>query len=274
MDNDMTSLLRRIVFTLAATCGIATSASASTFSVDYTDLWYIPAESGWGLNLIQQNNVIFATLFVYGSDSTPRWYVASDLESANGTGFSGVLYRTSGPYFGNPWTGGNASVPAGSMSLTFNTTNSATLTYTADGVTVTKQIQRQTWKGENLTGSYLGGLTAAGSQCASGTTDILMFGTVAVAHNTSSQAATLTINFTTGSGGAATCTFAGTYGQNGRQGNINGNFSCTVNGAAANSGVFNVTELESSIRGFNGRFQGKDQFCTYDGNIGVMRDIP
>jgi len=72
----MTSLLRRIAFAFVAAVGISLPASATTFSIDYTDLWYIPTESGWGLNVIQQGNVMFATLFVYGTDNTPRWYVA------------------------------------------------------------------------------------------------------------------------------------------------------------------------------------------------------
>src|SRR4051812_16763197 len=57
--------------------------AASTYSIDYTDLWGggqpNPSEHVWGLNLIQQGDIIFATMFVYGPDNTARWYSASSL---------------------------------------------------------------------------------------------------------------------------------------------------------------------------------------------------
>lgn len=269
----MKSLLRSLAFTLAAALGIAAPASASTFSVDYTDLWYIPNESGWGINLIQQRNVIFATMFVYGTDNTPRWYVASDLESSNGTGFTGALFKTTGSYFGAAWNPATSSAtPAGSMSIVFNSPTSATLTYTIDGVTVSKTLLRQTWTGENLTGNYLGGLTSSTSGCTSG--NILIFGTsMTVSHNTANQAVTITLNAPASSGASATCTFNGTYGQQGKLGSITGNWSCTVGGSPSNSGTFTMSELQATIRGFNAKFTGQDQFCQYSGNFGVVRDI-
>jgi hypothetical protein len=267
----MKSLSQRIAACIALSLAFVLPAKASTTSVDFTDLWFIPAESGWGLNLIQQSNVLFGTLFVYGADNTPRWYVASDLESTNGTSFSGTLFKTTGPFFGAPWTG-NTTTPAGNMTLVFTSVNTATLTYTADGVTVTKNVVRQTWRSENLAGNYLGGLTANGTSCAAGNTAILMFGSMSVSQSGGGQTS-MTINFTTNSNQAAVCTFNGNYAQSGRQGSISGNWSCTVNGTAANVGTFTMTELQASIRGFNGRFQGQDQFCgSYEGNVGVVRD--
>ena len=269
----MKTLSQRIAACIAISLAVALPAKASTFSVDYTDLWYIPNESGWGINLIQQNNILFATMFVYGTDNTPRWYVGPDVESTNGTSFSGTLYRTTGPYFGVPWNqAARTDVVAGNISVVFTSPTTATLTYTADGATVTKSVVRQTWRNENLSGNYLGGITANGSSCTNGTTtNILMFGSMTVSQGGSNQA-NMVVNFTTNSGGAATCTFNGTYGQAGRQGTIGGNWSCTVNGAAANTGTFTMSELDSTIHGFNGRFQGQDQFCRYEGNVGVVRD--
>ena len=89
-------------FLLALAAG---SASASTYTTDYTDLWYVPSESGWGLNLIHQEDVIFGTLFVYGPDNTPHWYVASDMRYQGSGGpitYTGVLYETSGTWLGTP----------------------------------------------------------------------------------------------------------------------------------------------------------------------------
>jgi hypothetical protein len=275
MDNGMTSLLRRIAFAFVAAVGISLPASATTFSIDYTDLWYIPTESGWGLNVIQQGNVMFATLFVYGTDNTPRWYVASDVESSNGTTWTGVLYKTTGPYFGVPWTGSANVTPAGSLTLTFNTISTGTLTYVADGVTVTKQVQRTATRTENIAGTYLGGLTASGSSC-NGVNNgpILIFGgPVVVTQNTSSGATSIVVNFTNSNGVAGVCTFNGTYTQIGKPANFAGTWSCTIGGSAYNNGSFTMSELEATLRGFNARFTGSDQFCQYAGNFGVVRDI-
>src|SRR5437870_10153466 len=70
---------------------------------DYTDIWYLPSESGWGVNLIQAEDVIFVTLFIYGPNNQPTWYVAIIYRDANGN-FAGNLYSTVGPYFAGPCT--------------------------------------------------------------------------------------------------------------------------------------------------------------------------
>lgn len=67
------------------------SSSASIY--DVTGLWYNPNESGWGMNVIQQSSTLFITMFVYGTDGRPTWYVASDTRLVAGTAsrYSGAL---------------------------------------------------------------------------------------------------------------------------------------------------------------------------------------
>src|SRR5437773_1152921 len=72
-------------------------------AIDYTDIWYNTSESGWGVNLIQAEDVIFVTFFIYGPNNQPTWYVAIIYRDTNGN-FAGNLYSTVGPYFGGPWT--------------------------------------------------------------------------------------------------------------------------------------------------------------------------
>jgi hypothetical protein len=272
----MTAMLRRILCTVALALGFSLPASATTFSVDYTDLWFVPAEDGWGINLIQQNATIFATLFVYGSDQTPRWYVASALTGSNSSTFTGQLFQTSGPYFGAAWTVKGPTTAVGTMTLTFGTTNTGTLSYTVNGVTVVKSIQRQTWSGDVLTGNYLGGLVANASGCSNpaNNVQILTFGTLVVNHNASSQAITMQVNFTSNGGVSSSCNFNGTYGQNGKQGNVSGSWGCTSGGSPVFNGTFTMTELGNTMRGINARFQGTDNLgCTYVGNFGGLRDL-
>ena len=112
-----------------------------------TALWWNPAESGWGLNLNHQGNIIFATLFTYDASGAPLWLVMSNgAMQSDGATFSGDLYRTTGPAFDAiPFTPiGAANVTkVGTMTVSFTDVNGGTLRYTVNGVEVNKAIQRQ-----------------------------------------------------------------------------------------------------------------------------------
>src|SRR5438270_8602243 len=86
--------------------GVSVTAGATTASDNYSDLWWIPNESGWGANVSQQADVMFVTFFVYGPTLQPVWYGATlNLQGTATDGsvlFSGDLYQTTGPYFGTP----------------------------------------------------------------------------------------------------------------------------------------------------------------------------
>ena len=73
----MKMLRRAACVLLAAVSFSALPAYATSFSTDQSDLYYIVAESGWGIQLVQRGSVIFATMFVYGPSGTPTWYVAT-----------------------------------------------------------------------------------------------------------------------------------------------------------------------------------------------------
>ena len=114
-----------------------------------TALWWNPAESGWGLNLNHQGNLLFGTLFTYDSNRAPLWLVMSaGAMQADGLTFTGDLYRTTGPAFNavpfTPIGAANLS-KVGTMTVAFSETNVATLTYTVNGVEVKKSIQRQVY---------------------------------------------------------------------------------------------------------------------------------
>lgn len=121
---------------------IATSESRAT-ATNYQDLWWNPQESGWGINLTHQDDIIFATLFTYDRSGKDLWLVASNLGRQEDGKFSGKLYQASGPVFSaQPWTGIQI-VEVGSMSLVFVSGDHAVLSYTLNGSMVTKTIQRQ-----------------------------------------------------------------------------------------------------------------------------------
>ena len=262
--------LTRFIATIVAAFGIAAPASATTYSTDWTDSWYNAAENGWGLNLIQQYDNIFGAMYVYGSDGTGRWFVAPNLVSSNGgTVFTSQLYSATGPFYGAAWNPAAYNATAvGSMTITFTSLTTATLQYTANGTNVSKSITRFTFKNNNLSGKYIGGLTAIGSGCrtvANG--PILAFDNLSVSQNGTSM--TMTVTYFTSATAQATCTFTGNYGQAGRLATFSGNWNCTT----GNTGTFTMSELEASRNGFSGNFTGVDQFCNYSGYFGGVKDV-
>jgi len=125
-------------------------AFATSTTTDFSDLWFNPAEEGWGVNVIQQNDIQFITLFVYGPDNKPKWYVAPAtvfFGTINGRlTFSGPLYETTGPFLGAPVFDESQVnvVRAGDLAFAADQVGSATLSYTVGNQTITKAIQRQT----------------------------------------------------------------------------------------------------------------------------------
>ncbi len=67
----------------------------------YQGLWWnAPAgsESGWGINIAHQEDLIFATWFTYNAAGKPWWLVMTAAKGA-GASYSGTLYETRGPAF-------------------------------------------------------------------------------------------------------------------------------------------------------------------------------
>ena len=126
------------------TCTLGGAAGAAP---NYQDLWWraAGAESGWGLNITHQGDILFVTWFTYGADGKGMWLVGSNVaKTGNGT-YSGTLYRTWGPSFDmEPWSPTRVTaMPVGSVSLAFSDANNGTFTATADGLTQVKPIVRQ-----------------------------------------------------------------------------------------------------------------------------------
>ena len=137
--------ITKLLFQTPPNC--AWSASNRSQSLNFQDLWWGgPAESGWGVNLAHQGDIIFATLFTYDASGQPRWFVMSEGRRATGTAtFSGTLFRSTGPAFNavpfTPITAANLT-QVGTMTFSFSDGNTATMTYTVNGISVTKPIQR------------------------------------------------------------------------------------------------------------------------------------
>lgn len=252
---------------------------ASRAAVDYSDLWWNPAESGWGVGLQRQGDVIFMTLFVYGADGRNTWFVAPDVRLQGGT-WSGSLYRTRGPAFSAQFNTAVDSTEAGSATIEFTDGGHGVLRYSVDGVQVTKQISRMTWREPSASGRYHGGFSSLIEQCIDvtrvGTYDFL--GDMTVTHVGNAVA----FSVVTGSTGlTSSCKFSGSSQQSGRLGKWQGEYSCTYvlgqddRGEAiartTRRGSFTLDDVAITSGGFRGRLAGTDQDCAFNGYLGGTR---
>ena len=270
----MTRILRNFLAAIAVSLGFALPGFAATSgTTDFTDIWLLPSEPGWGMNIIHQGNLIFATLYVYNAAGQPHFFSASETVATGNSSFSGPLYETVGTHYAaSPYVGSqHFANPVGTLSLNFSSANAGTLTYSVAGVTYNKAIQRFAFRLENLSGNYLGGMTA-NSSCSGANQLTLIFDTLNVTQSGSSI--TMVVNFFNSSGTSSRCTFNGTYSQNGSLGNIAGNYSCTFGSTAGNAGTFTVSNIDAQVTGFSGRFTGSDQFCSsHSGFFGGVKDV-
>lgn len=125
---------------------------------NYTDFWWDPMESGWGLNVIHHGSgKLFASWFVYGPDKAPVWYVIPDGTWVNPTRYGGTIYRATGPYFAecdfapnctrpfDPAQVQRISVGSGEISFHPFSDRVGAASFTIDGRTITKLLYRQSF---------------------------------------------------------------------------------------------------------------------------------
>lgn len=109
------------------------------------DLWWATsAENGWGLNIAQQGRVLFPVWYTYDAAGKPTFFTAQS-GSWNGTVWSGTVYsHTASAWLGVPFNASlSKATSVGTISLDFSDASNATMTYTVNGVTQVKRIERQ-----------------------------------------------------------------------------------------------------------------------------------
>jgi hypothetical protein len=137
-------IIREVFASPVPTCVAGTTPSAT----NYQDLWWhAPAdsESGWGINITHQGDILFATWFTYDANGKGLWLVMSDGAKTGQGSYSGGLYRTTGPAFSaNPWDQSQVVVtPVGTATFSFTDASNGTFTYLVNGISQSKQITRE-----------------------------------------------------------------------------------------------------------------------------------
>jgi hypothetical protein len=218
-------------------------------AVDLTDIWFNSSQAGYGFNVVQSDNTLFITFFIYGPNGAPTWYVAT--VRWNGTAYTGDLLATTGTFFGAPWNGYDYDV-AGTATFTPSSTNNyqATLSYTVPGVGAsTVPLERQTLTTIAAGGNYSGGQPGSYSGCntAANNGGYLDRYDLTVTHSAGPGVMTFEFNYVSG----LTCTLSGTYTQNGQYYRIpNASYKCS-DGVDTTA---QMSEIKATSLGLEGRF--------------------
>jgi hypothetical protein len=237
------------------------AAAGRAGAVDFTDIWYNPAESGWGVNVVQGDAFIFLTFFIYGADGKPTWFTGQVTQDASGN-FNGGLYATTGTYYISPWAGGSPAVAVGTVSFQPLGPATAKLIYTVTGVgTVTKTIQRQNLPAISvgaclLQNGTVGPCTYSGAQ--NGT-----YSNCSTSANNRPYTDFFNLQVTQLTNGSVTfafsyaafsCTFSGTLVQQGQLYSVPGaSYQCAGDPAFS----ANLTEIKATAQGIEGRFSAQ-----------------
>jgi hypothetical protein len=245
---------------------MALRAYATPFATDVTDLWLDPQEPGWGVTIYQQGDTLFATFFVFSANG-PTWYSASSApysgQNGNSLIYSGPLYQFGGSPFSTIWNpNARSNRQVGTLTLTFSAIDAATITYSVDGVNVTKPLARFAFKENSIVGSYIGATIGTYSGCAqNGYVEEPAVFSVTQSGNI------VTIHSQPTVGG--TCTFSGAITQAGRLNAISGGVLACSNGV---SGTFDAFELHANISGLTGRAIAQyGGGCAWSGRLGGLR---
>lgn len=247
--------------------GVSLHASALNLS----DLWWNPQQPGTGMQVVQQGETAFVTLFTYGPNGEPFWVVAPDARvyAYDATGrpaFRGTLYRTRGSAFSAPFDPAESRViPVGELYLTSNGDNRLAVEYTINNVSLTRSLERQTFAlpgaAANYAGSFKLRMTAQPGGPYYGTreynADFLLHiddanqGVMRVADNV-----------------LGICDYRGPYVQSGRYGSFAGNYSCQ----SGESGTFEVARLVFSDEGVTGQLSTTGRDGVGRGRFGAVRE--
>ena len=244
--------------------GPTESATQAAFSTaDFTDAWWNAAESGWGLSINHQESTMALVFYVYNQQGGATWFLSPASFVSTAAGYQGPLYSSTGPYFGagvfNP--GGVNQSSVGTATFLPTSIYAGTLTYTVNGVSVTKSVTRFGFNPIVYSGNYIAGVAGTLSTgCASsGPFESATFATI------NQSGSTFQLAF---EGTAATCQITGTYQQSGRLAVVaSGTFSCTT----GQSGTASLDEIDANRSGVSGRYTTQSSGCTETGRFGAVR---
>jgi hypothetical protein len=124
--------------------GAATASPPRVQTENYTDLWWNPAESGWGLSIHHHaSSALVSCWMVYGPDGKPTWFLMEPGGWSDATTFRGIIYEGNGPDFHVLFEADRVKLrEVGFGVLAFDGAASGTFSYSIDGMEGKKTIVR------------------------------------------------------------------------------------------------------------------------------------
>jgi hypothetical protein len=192
---------------------------------NYQDWWWNEQQSGHGLNIGQQNNVLFVSWFTYDETGGGIWLTMTAVLVGNVA--TGNWVRTTGPQLGTTFDPARVvRTTVGTGTLTFASLHSATLAWTVNSQSGTVQLTRTSWASTLPTsGQHQGRMHLNISVCPGGVTlNLPMTSTYTVTGNA------ITIVDDHKATGTKICTMHGTLVPSGSYFKVEGGtYSCVAN---------------------------------------------
>jgi hypothetical protein len=236
----------------------------TSFSTDFTDIWWNKLKSGNGTQMIQTGSFIFVTVYVFGLDRRATWFTG-ELNFTSGNTFAGPLLVSEGPPFNGPFDPATVVTrEAGTMTFQALSVDTGMLSYTVDGIAVTEPMERQPLTKDNYNGTFAAVGTQTTTNCANQADNgISTNAQVVQIAQTGSQLESIAV--TQQLPGGVSCAMNGTYSQLGRSGKFVGNYTCTT----GEVGMVQWIEMNNHVGQFNARtlLQSTNQGCQRLGRI-------
>jgi hypothetical protein len=86
-----------------ASLPLSGTGTSTTIPLNYSDIWWNPNESGWGLTIADHETNLFAVWYTYDVSGRPTWFtVPGGTFTQSRRFFSGDVYATTGPCYSAP----------------------------------------------------------------------------------------------------------------------------------------------------------------------------
>ena len=260
-------------------CLLILLGAASTVGArNLSDNWWVPEESGWGLNVIHEDDLLSLTLFVHDAAGQPRWLTAAmqryGSTQAGDPEFAGSLIETLGTAPDRPWDP-NAAVSrtVGEIQFRARPGGTAELAYTLDGIAVSRSVQRLSTQAANLEGLHFGMLLPGYDTCPAGFEGLSVFerGTLQVdlcEECDSDPASGTPVLLVLNDGAREICSISGSFARYGVSGAIDGAYQCSDGG----EGTLTMRDIEFTSTGFTARFSADHPVCAeFSGLLNATR---
>ncbi|HEY8242497.1 MAG: hypothetical protein ACHQJ7_06485 [Vicinamibacteria bacterium] len=269
--------LRSCVAALGLAAALAVPhARATNVSTDVTDIWWPDAEPGWGIQLIQNAGVIFATMFMFGAENEPIFVVAVLDKQPGVDVWTGGVYGAEGTWYALPWDPADRfEAQVGTMTFTLANAASGTLAYTIGTFSTTKTISRQPLVLENNTGNYriTHTWTPTGPGCTAADAYSPAAGPVSgdlSIVNVNPEIATVSLTWQHVP--LDVCSMTASYAQGGRIGTYGGALTCPTSGK---SGQLVFYEVANAVGTLTGRYVMEWSYgCTRNGRFTAISPNP